>query len=333
MAHEINNESGKYEAFYTKEPAWHRLGTVVKEAPTSQDAIQLAGLNWDVTLNPVLFRPNSSNVDQPSLIEVPRRFVTVREDTNTPLGLVGSKYKIIQNLDAFSFLDSLICDGSLKYESAGALRNGSYVWLLAKFPEIFEVSSDDISENYILLANTHDGKQPMIVLPTNVRVVCMNTLSYATRTAQKMIRIRHKGNIDFKIDEARGILGVLSSEMQQFNSLMKELSTKQVVQNDVDKFIIEMFPAKVVDNTETEQIIKGKVKKIRERVEENFNLMGTTATKGTAYGLLNSITEYVDHQRSTHGKTELDKERSRFDGAVFGTGNVMKQKALQYLTR
>lgn len=79
MAHEISNESGKYEAFYTKEPAWHQLGTVVEEAPTSKEAIKLAGLDWDVILSPVLFRPNSSNmsVGHQSLIEVPKRFVTV----------------------------------------------------------------------------------------------------------------------------------------------------------------------------------------------------------------------------------------------------------------
>ena len=137
MAHELSfDESGKAEAFYAMKPAWHGLGTVLDHAPTSEAALEAAHLDWRVDMRAL------KTVDG---IDVPDNFATVRADNQTVLGVVSAKYKVVQNRTAFAFLDSLVESGDMRYESAGALKDGRIVWLLGRLPSVDEIAPGDNS--------------------------------------------------------------------------------------------------------------------------------------------------------------------------------------------
>ncbi len=326
MAHEISKQNGKGEAFYTGVPAWHGLGTVVKEAPTAAKAIELAHLNWEVKKFPL-----QAIVEDNKIISIENRFATVRIDVNKALGVVGKNYHIVQNNSAFNFVDSLVHDGSIRFESAGALKGGCITWILARFPGEFFIK-DDEHRHYVLMINSHDGSKAVRILPTNVRVVCWNTLSVALRSNQEGFVMRHSSKITDKLDAVRERLGILTGINQQIEIIMNNLADKPVVQSEVDQFISQMFPLPPVQS-DTSEKKNTRMVNIRETIEQNFQLMDTTATKGTRFGLLNAVTQYTDHQRSTSGRDDNDRAGNRFNSIFFGSSYNMKEHALELLQK
>ena len=139
MAHEIET------AFYTREPAWHKLGIVLPEAPTSEDAIVAAGLDWTVEKKPI-FDADGNQINN--------YFANTRDKDNSVLGIVSGRYEIVQNKEAFDFTDSLIDEG-MTYEAAGSLKEGKVVWLLGKLPKT-AILGDDV-EPYVCFTNSFDS--------------------------------------------------------------------------------------------------------------------------------------------------------------------------------
>ena len=202
--------------FYAgREVPWHGLGVSVENAPTSKDAIVAAGLNWEVMQEDVY----TSNG-----ILIPNYKANIRSTDRKPLGIVGNRYKIVQNEDAFSFTDSLIGEG-VTYETAGSLREGKCIWLLAKMPESYNILGDEV-EPYIVFTNTHDGSGSIRVAMTPVRVVCNNTLNLALNSAKRVWQARHTGNIETKLEEAKETLelahiymGAVQEEFEELNKI------------------------------------------------------------------------------------------------------------------
>jgi len=191
MAHMISTASGRAEMFYVGEVPWHGLGTRVEGSATSEVAIQAAGLDWDVTTEP-LYLADGRPVD---------RMACIRSDTKAILGTVSPRYCPVQNRDAFTFLDSLTMANELHYETAGSLGQGERVWMLARVPgELRVAGTDDVTKPYLLLTNCHDGTGALRCLFTGVRVVCNNTLMRATRNQSEGLHLRHTGSIHAQIE-------------------------------------------------------------------------------------------------------------------------------------
>ena len=190
---------------YTREKPWHGLGTKVMEAPTSADAIRLAGLNWTVEPKPVYDGEGTP---------IPGWVANTRSSDGKVLGLVTTRYKVVQNADAFSFTDHLI-GGDVRYETAGSLREGKQVWLLAKMPSA-KVAGDEV-EPYLCFTNTHDGTGAVRVCMTPVRVVCNNTLNLALSSAMRSWSMIHTGDIEGKISEARQTLELAQRYMLELD--------------------------------------------------------------------------------------------------------------------
>lgn len=191
---------------------WHNLGIIVEEAPTSADAIRLAGLDWRVEQKP-LFLEDGTKIEG--------NFANVRSSDNKPLGIVGNKYKIVQNSDAFEFTDALLGEG-VRYETAGSLKDGKVIWLLAKMPETVEILGDKV-EPYMVFTNTHDGSGAVRVCMTPIRVVCNNTLNIALNRAKRVWSARHTGSITNKLDDARETLQFAKQYMDATKETFEEL--------------------------------------------------------------------------------------------------------------
>ena len=184
MSHEVEN------MMYVREKPWHSLGVRVEEAPTSAEAIKLAGLDWTVEGRPIF---------TDSGIQIPGYVANTRSSDNSVLGVVSEKYQIVQNADAFAFTDALIGE-DCRYETAGSLKNGKSVWMLAKLPRT-KLLDDDVDQ-YLCFNNSHNGMGAVRVFSTPVRVVCNNTLNIALSQASRFWSCKHMGKMEDKLAEA-----------------------------------------------------------------------------------------------------------------------------------
>ena len=166
--------------FSVRQTPWHGLGAVLEEPPTTiAEAIERSGLGWRVEREPIaLDRGDVATANDwwlPRCEEIPGWWANVRQDTRQVLGIVGERYRIVQNIEAFQFVDQLI-GSAMHFETAGSLHGGRRVWVLAQLPEHIEVGGDPVRP-YVLLMNSHDGSTAVVAASTPIRVVCQNTLN------------------------------------------------------------------------------------------------------------------------------------------------------------
>jgi phage/plasmid-like protein (TIGR03299 family) len=154
--------------FSVREKPWNGLGVSVMSAPTSSEALKLAGLDWNVVQEPIYTEYNE---------KVEGYKANVRDFDRKVLGVVSDRYKVVQNVEAFSFTDELLGKG-VRYETAGSLAEGKKIWLLARLPREYIIAGERISP-YLVFSNTHDGSGSVKVAITPIRVVCNNTLNLA----------------------------------------------------------------------------------------------------------------------------------------------------------
>lgn len=217
--------------FSVRQPVWHGLGTIVKEAPTSEEAIKLAGLDWDVVQEEVFTQDG---------VKIPDAVANVRSDNGSPLGIVGNRYQVVQNVDAFNFTDALLGEG-VKYETAGSLRDGKQIWLLAKLPEPYKILGEDV-EPFVVFTNAHDGSSAVKVAMTPIRVVCNNTLNLALKKAKRTWSARHTGNFNQKWEQARKTLELADTYMNTLNETMETAYTVKVNDDKLHKLVDDLIP-------------------------------------------------------------------------------------------
>lgn len=259
---------------------WHGLGTPVQEALTSAEALEAAGLNWEVKQVPVFTDTG---------IRCGNAHANVRSDNGRYLGMVTDRYKIVQNADAFSFTDGLI-GKDCRYETAGSLRDGRTVWMLAQMPTT-KVCGDDVA-NYLCFTNSHDGTGAVRVVLTPTRVVCNNTLNLALRTAERKWSTRHCGNIEAKMEEARKTLELAYLYQDALAKEADEWANITVNAEQTEELLKQLFPIKDTDSD--------RAKKNMEQAKQDFivcyNMPDIAKFYGTKWGLVNAAADFVDHR-------------------------------------
>ena len=307
--------------FSVKERPWHNLGTVLTEAPTIEEGIKQAGLDWTVSLRPIV----SDDTDR---IQISTHKMVVREDLNQPLGVVGSDYKILQNREAFNFFDTFIENDLASLETAGSLFNGKKVFILAKInQQDMHISDEDIVEKYILLSNSHDGSQSVRVGYTPIRVVCNNTLSCAISNRQSnLIKITHRTNVAETLEAVRETMNLINQDFLATEEQYKVLAQKGVSKDTLEKYVKQVFSVKKLENIindyekgleEKEEIEEGR-KRLLSRVEEIFDLEPVH----NAWTMYNSVNYYLNHDR---GRTL----ENRYNSMWFGDSKRLDNRALQ----
>lgn len=313
MAHGLEN------GFFVKVPAWHGLGTVVEKAPTSEEAIKLAGLDWKAEKLPV-FLGNGQLV--------PDTFAVVRDSDSRVLGTVGNRYEILQNSEAFRFFDPLIDSGAATYESAGSLFDGSKVWVLAKLGNPITIGNDDTIEKYVLLSSSHDGTGSVTAMVTPIRVVCNNTLSSALRGRKNAkaegncVSIRHTSSVADRLEQAQSLLATVNETYSNLASTWSAMASVTASDFDVKDFIKRVIP----DTKAT----KSRAEKIRDEIEGILMVQtlgqNLDTTDGTLFGAYNAVTAYATHKRS---QRKGANEETHFDSVFFGTGANLIDRAQQ----
>lgn len=217
--------------FSTRVKPWHGLGKIVQDAPTSEEAIRLAGLDWEVAQEE-MFTANG--------VKVPDAYANVRTSDNSVLGVVGNRYEIVQNSEAFSFTDALLGEG-VRYETAGSLKDGKVIWLLAKLPEEYKILGDPV-ETYLTFTNSFDGSGAIKVAVSGVRVVCANTLNACLKQAKRTWSARHTGSINSKMEQARETLQFATTYMETLNTQMEEAYKVKLDDDKLGKMIDNLIP-------------------------------------------------------------------------------------------
>lgn len=320
MAHEIDLTTGTPAVFVTGEPAWHRLGRVIETAATSSEAIKLAGLDWHVEQFPV----RAFNPDTDQQFGCPDTVANVRTDTNAVLGVVSTGYHVFQNASAFDFMDNIVGDKLAMYETAGSLKGGRRVWLLARIPKEYRAGSEDLIKPYVLLVNTHDGSGALRMIPTTVRCVCQNTVNLALgRAGSEGLAIRHHPSLEKRVAEARQKLGIISARFDAFDRELHAMLATTPTGRQVDDYFQTLLPPATTDRaTKNRDAVLGTL--YANYDNERNTLPGV---KHTAWGLYNSVSEWADHQRRVRGGNELARIENRLHSNWFGSSNRIKQVA------
>ncbi|TLV01428.1 DUF932 domain-containing protein [Dyadobacter luticola] len=305
MAHNINfNEITQKDSFFSvKEKAWHGLGQIVDQYPTSGEAINHAGLDYQVQ-KAGLFAANLSSQNPTENVPVPNFYATMRTDNGAVLGIVGKDYQIVQNRNAFTFFDSIVGGDGIMYETAGALGKGERIFITAKLPGYIEVGRDDLIEKYLFLTTSHDGSGSITAAFTPVRIVCANTLNAAMKNMTNVVKIRHTSNATERLTTAHKVMGIASRFSDQVGEVFNQWAKKPITDPQLRKLIeIAMAPNKQVlgnlkdgkDNALSTQFIN-----IVEDVYE-YALSNPTqqlpSTMGTVFGAYNAVTGYFQNVR------------------------------------
>lgn len=316
MAHEIANVNGQASMMYTGETPWHGLGTRLDNPATAHEAIVAAGLDYEVELTRL------ATVDG---VPVPQRVAAVRADTQDVLGVVSPSYVPVQNSEAFGFLDAVAAEGGISYHTAGALRRGERIWLLGKLPgEIRVRGSEDITEKFLLLSNSHDGSSSLRVFFSPIRVVCANTLAVAERGGKgEGIAIRHRGNLAYKVRAAQETLGLAMRFYDDLEGQIDLLANHYPSAAQLEAYFRSLYP-------DPEEGSPSRAKSARETLFALFERgMGNDIPqiRHSTWAALNGVTEFVDHRRSGRGRDVDDRASSRLESVWFGGGAALKARA------
>lgn len=288
MAHNLNKkQDGTYSFVAVGEKAWHGLGTYVNEALTAEQAIQLGGLDYEVAAKKIQVSG--------SLKVINGYKANVRTDTGDVLGIVTDAYHIVQNREAFGFFDSIVDKGEAIYQTAGALGKGEKIFVTAKLPADILVNNE-VVENYLLLTTGHDGKSPIQVGFTSIRVVCNNTLTAALKGLKNRVNILHWGDAKEKLSGAAKTMGLASKYTQELNEVFNQMSKVKITDSKLREFIIEvMNPGK---ETITEAELSKHFTKTVDSIEafaHDHSTQQSKEAKGTVWGAYNAISGYFGY--------------------------------------
>jgi len=327
MAHEISIVNGVAEAAYAIKPAWHGLGNVLSDTMTADEAFESAHLDWRVEKTDILYKDPSKGGSETR--KHPTQCLTTRSDTGDVLGCVSKKYQVIQNRKQFDFFSGLFGEHEIKYESAFAMRGGQVICLLARIPgHILTLGENDTSEPYLMSLNSHNGLLTHRIYPTGVRGVCWNTVNLAMRMSKTYFGVRHFGAVDMAMEIARDAVRKTLGFWDEYCEMAKRLADTKVAHTQAREYIESVFSSPSGDGDG--DAVTTHLTNTRSRIldlwqNERQRLKGI---ESTAWALLNSVTEYIDHEARSKGATDADRQSSLVYNAYVGSGSMKKRKAV-----
>lgn len=331
MAHELEIGSNGEASFASlREPAWHGLGTVIEEEVSTAEMLELAHLDkWNVRLEEISIPKGFSSDKSHYFVARTNPFNDKQTDI---LGVVGERYRVLQNEELFDFGDALL-DGGGRWETAGSIKGGRQVFgslALERDVVIDEKGVSDKINSYLLVNTSHDGSIAIQASVTPVRVVCANTLNLAlgsgvgrNRSVKQSFKIRHTQTAQGKVQAAREALGIANAYLDQFSIMANELIQREIGQDKFWEIVKTAYPVPEDDK-------KGALTKWVNKtqlIEDIYNGPTTNMIAGTAWGALNAMTERIDWYRIGRGgnSESVLAGASGFDVAV----NAEKNRLLQ----
>ena len=311
MAHQVESMA------YVGAVPWHGLGNKLTSRQPIEVWAREAGMEWEIRETPVRFLTESAGA-LGAIESFDDHKVLFRSDTLAPLSVVSNRYHVVQPRAILEFYRDLTEVSGFELETAGVLKGGRKLWALARTGKSVSLRGNDVIHGYVLLATACDGTLATTAQFTSVRVVCNNTLAIAVGSSgTDAIKVPH--STKFKAPDVKQQLGIFSTSWDSFMHQLRDLSERKVKTREVEKYLTGVFthptnpqiPVNERAMARTLELFQGKGKG-----------SGMASARGTAFGLLNSVTEWVDHERRARNPDY------RLDSAWFGEGAAIKQRAL-----
>ena len=290
---------------------WHGLGTMVESALDSREALIVAGLGWNVVQKPVFTQDG---------VKVKGYYANVRDYDGSVLGIVTSRYKVVQNREAFAFTDGLLGEG-VRYETAGSLMGGKKTWILAKLPEKYIIQGGQVIP-YLVFSNTHDGSGAIKIAMTPVRVVCNNTLNLALDSASRIWSVHHTGDIAAKMEDTKETIYRAEEYMSGLGKAFDTLSKKKLTDAAVKEYISLLLPvADDVSETAEKNVLRQR-EDIMMRYKYAPDLKDIPQN---GYRFINAVSDFATHSRPL-------RETRNYRETLFNKtmeGNLVTDKAFK----
>ncbi|MGL6634764.1 DUF932 domain-containing protein [Aeromonas veronii] len=308
MAHLIDTMA------YTGQTPWHGLGNILPPQQSLDIWLQAAGMDWTIEQSDVMFNVAS---DALHIRPYSDSKVLYRSDTLAPLSVVSSRYNVVQPHEVLHFYQDLVEAGGFELETAGSLKGGRKLWALAKTGQDLKLKGNDLVKSYLLLATSCDGTLCTTAQFTSLRVVCNNTLQMALRGATGAIKVPH--STQFDAAAVKESLGLGLSHWDEFKAQTKARAQRPVAPEEALRFFSDLL-AQPLD--EENIILTKPVQRLHELYQGAGMGSELVSSRNTAWGLVNAVTEYVDHHRRARSQDH------RLDSAWFGQGAQLKSQAL-----
>ena len=263
-------------------PYVNAFGTVdISSANNVNEALQLSMLDWNVD-SKIIYNENGEPYE--------RFRANVRESDGKLLGIVTDRYSIVQNIDAFDFVDNLVSEG-FEFDRAGQFRDGRSIWVMGSLPKT-QILGDDISNN-VVFVNSHDGSSGVKVMMTPVRLICSNMLNLALRKADRIWATKHTGGIYTKLEEAKYTLGLVNKYMEELNNEAERLANIKISDADIEKIFDIIYPVDI--NKDSERKINN-ISIIKDNFIQCYNAADISQFRGTVYGAVNAMSDLISHK-------------------------------------
>ena len=309
MAHLIDSMA------YTGQTPWHGLGNILPPHQSLDVWLQAAGMNWTIEQSDVLYQ---GSPDNPILHTYPDSKVLYRSDTLAPLSVVSQRYNVVQPHEVLHFYHDLVDAGGFELETAGSLKGGRKLWALARTGQDMKLKGGDVVKSYLLLATSCDGTLCTTAQFTSLRVVCNNTLQMALRNSTGAVKVSHSTTFDPAIVKEE--LGLGLAHWDEFKTQTKALAARPVATEEALRFFSDLL-AQPLD-ADNQIILTRPVQQLHELYQGAGMGSELASSQNTAWGLVNAVTENVDHHRRARSQDY------RLDSAWFGQGAQLKSQAL-----
>lgn len=294
--------AGTERIYVDRTTTWHAIGKDVQECRNMEQVLKASGLDYEVEKKPIFM---TQKHDDP-FVAIPNRFVTVRNSDEHPYDVVSDKFEIIQNRDAFDFVNYM--GDELSFEKAGETASGM-VYIIGKLPEV-NILGDKFTP-HVIFRNGFNAKVKITAAITPLRLVCQNQFNFAFKNAANTVTIRHVGNAEKKLEEAKDVLRMSADYMRSLNDMAEHFAAIKMSQEKLDRVVDYLFP---IPNDMDMNPFKRKsledkraaFKKAHEQ-EDNRNF------RGTAWGLINAYTDMMTHTEPA------GKRADRFEGKFVNT--------------
>lgn len=282
MIRRTNTITGVETMFDARKTPWAGLGKEISNAVTSKDAMELAGLDWNVIQTDIISEATGEKIAGFK--------ANIRDVDQKPLGIVSNRYKIVQNEEAFAFTDALLGEG-VTYETAGALQSGRKVWMLARLEG--RMITDEKIDPFLVFTNSHDGKGAVRVAITPIRVWCQNTLNLALKDASRQWVCKHTGRIDEKLAEAKYTLNNTERYLKALEEEFGKMKLKKMDTDKVRKFVNTLLP---ISERDSERKINGIIDMRNELMMRYLNAPDLQVLEPSAYRFINAVSDFATHK-------------------------------------
>jgi phage/plasmid-like protein (TIGR03299 family) len=302
---------------YVHEEPWHGLGNKLSRNQPIPVWLKQAGMDFEIRKSDVLY--SVSGGEGLHLKSNPDSKVLFRSDTLEPLSVVSDRYKVVQPSEVLHFYKDLVEAGGFELETAGVLKGGRKLWALAKTGQETFLKGNDRVKAYLLLATSCDGSLATTAQFTSIRVVCNNTLQMAVGDTRGSVKVPHSTTFDPVAVKQE--LGIGLSSWDRFMDSIKVLADRKVNKFETMNFLVEVLgdPELPLNEQPNQKALQN----VHSLFSGGGKGSGLASSNGTAWGLLNAVTEHVDHHRRA-----LSQDY-RLDSAWFGVGAAIKQKAFE----